>query len=84
MKLVRHKPELMRTSDHHRQVFLFLITIVVPSLVLIILTWHVIAQQRAVAVEARTDVESVGVKIGRVEVHARVEGFVVLSLPVAG
>ena len=55
MKLVRHKPELMRTSDHHRQVFLFLITIVVPSLVLIILTWHVIAQQRELSEKRLVD-----------------------------
>ena len=46
MKFMKHKFDLMRISGHYRQILLFLITVIIPSLVLIILTWHVIAQQR--------------------------------------
>jgi len=36
----------MRTRNHHKQVLLFLIAVVLPSTVLTVLTWHMIGQQK--------------------------------------
>ena len=36
----------MRTHSHHKQVLLFLIAVVLPSTVLVVLTWHMIGQQQ--------------------------------------
>ncbi len=36
----------MHTHSHHKQVLLFLIAVVLPSTVLVVLTWHMIGQQK--------------------------------------
>lgn len=36
----------MRKRSHHKQVLLFLIAVVLPSAVLVVLTWHMIGQQK--------------------------------------
>jgi tetratricopeptide (TPR) repeat protein len=55
MKLMGHNANLMRAHGHHKQVLLFLITIVLPSSVLIMLTWHMIDQQRELSEKRLTD-----------------------------
>jgi signal transduction histidine kinase len=46
MEFVKRSAGTMRTRGHHKQVLLFLISVVLPSSVLIVLTWHMIAQQQ--------------------------------------
>jgi len=36
----------MRARGHHKQILLFLIAVVLPSTVLVVLTWHMIGQQK--------------------------------------
>jgi hypothetical protein len=36
----------MHSHGHHKQVLLFLIAVVLPSTVLVVLTWHMIGQQQ--------------------------------------
>ena len=55
MKLMKHNANLMRTHGHHKQVLLFLITIVLPSSVLIVLTIHMITQQREIGEKRLAD-----------------------------
>jgi signal transduction histidine kinase len=46
MKFMKRSNTTMRTRSHHKQVLLFLIAVVLPSTVLIVLTWHMIGQQK--------------------------------------
>jgi signal transduction histidine kinase len=46
MEIMKNSSSTMRTYGHHKQVLLFLIAVVLPSLVLIVLTWHMIGQQQ--------------------------------------
>jgi len=46
MKFMKRSTSTMRTRGHHKQVLLFLIAVVLPSSVLIVLTWHMIGQQQ--------------------------------------
>jgi len=45
----------MRTRSHHKQVLLFLIAVVLPSTVLVVLTWHMIGQQQELSEKRLAD-----------------------------
>ena len=45
----------MRTRGHHKQVLLFLIAVVLPSTVLVVLTWHMIGQQQELSEKRLAD-----------------------------
>jgi tetratricopeptide (TPR) repeat protein len=45
----------MRTRSHHKQVLLFLIAVVLPSTVLVVLTWHMIGQQQELSEKRLVD-----------------------------
>lgn len=45
----------MRTRSHHKQVLLFLIAVVLPSAVLVVLTWHMIGQQQELSEKRLAD-----------------------------
>ena len=45
----------MRTRSHHKQVLLFLVAVVLPSTVLVVLTWHMIGQQQELSEKRMAD-----------------------------
>jgi len=45
----------MRTRSHHKQVLLFLIAVVLPSTVLVVLTWYMIGQQQELSEKRLAD-----------------------------
>jgi signal transduction histidine kinase len=55
MELKKRNTNTMRTRGHHKQVLLFLVAIVLPSSVLIVLTWHMIGQQQELSEKRLAD-----------------------------
>ena len=55
MEFMKRNTSNMRTRGHHKQVLLFLIAVVLPSSVLIVLTWHMIGQQQELSEKRLTD-----------------------------
>ena len=55
MGFMKHGTSTMRTRSHHKQVLLFLIAVVLPSSVLIVLTWHMIGQQQELSEKRLAD-----------------------------
>jgi signal transduction histidine kinase len=45
----------MQTRSHHKQVLLFMIAVVLPSTVLVVLTWHMIGQQQELSEKRLAD-----------------------------
>jgi signal transduction histidine kinase len=45
----------MRTHSHHKLILLFLIAVVLPSTVLVVLTWHMIGQQQELSEKRLAD-----------------------------
>ena len=52
---MKRSNSIMRTRSHHKQVLLFLVAVVLPSSVLIVLTWHMIGQQQELSEKRLTD-----------------------------
>ncbi|MFC1792010.1 sensor histidine kinase [Planctomycetota bacterium] len=48
----------MQTRSHHKQILLFLIAVVLPSTVLVVLTWHMIGQQQELSEKRLADERS--------------------------
>ncbi len=55
MEFKKRNTNTMRTRGHHKQVLLFLIAVVLPSSVLIVLTWHMIGQQQELSEKRLAD-----------------------------
>jgi signal transduction histidine kinase len=55
MEFMKRRTSTMRTRGHHKQVLLFLIAVVLPSSVLIVLTWHMIGQQQELSEKRLAD-----------------------------
>ncbi|MHC4143340.1 MAG: sensor histidine kinase [Planctomycetota bacterium] len=55
MEFLKHGTSTMRTRSHHKQVILFLIAVVLPSAVLVVLTWHMIGQQQELSEKRLAD-----------------------------
>ena len=55
MEFMKRSTSTMRTRGHHKQVLLFLIAVVLPSSVLIVLTWHMIGQQQELSEKRLAD-----------------------------
>jgi len=55
MKFMKRGNTTMRTRSHHKQVLLFLIAVVLPSTVLVVLTWHMIGQQQELSEKRMAD-----------------------------
>lgn len=55
MEFMKRSTSTMRTRGHHKQVLLFLIAVVLPSSVLIVLTWHMISQQQELSEKRLAD-----------------------------
>jgi signal transduction histidine kinase len=55
MEFKKRNANTMRTRGHHKQVLLFLIAVVLPSSVLIVLTWHMIGQQQELSEKRLAD-----------------------------
>ena len=55
MKFMKRSNGTMRTRSHHKQVLLFLIAVVLPSTVLVVLTWHMIGQQQELSEKRLAD-----------------------------
>lgn len=55
MEIMKRSTSIMRTRGHHKQVLLFLIAVVLPSFVLIVLTWHMIGQQQELSEKRLAD-----------------------------
>jgi len=52
---MKHSISTMRTRSHYKQVLLFLIAVVLPSTVLVVLTWHMIGQQQELSEKRLAD-----------------------------
>lgn len=55
MEFMKRSTSTTRTHGHHKQVLLFLIAVVLPSSVLIVLTWHMIGQQQELSEKRLAD-----------------------------
>jgi tetratricopeptide (TPR) repeat protein len=55
MEFMKRSTSTMRTRGHHKQVLLFLIAVVLPSSVLIVLTWYMIGQQQELSEKRLAD-----------------------------
>ncbi len=55
MEFMKRSNSTMRTRSHHKQVLLFLIAVVLPSTVLVVLTWHIIGQQQELSEKRLAD-----------------------------
>jgi signal transduction histidine kinase len=55
MEFMKRSTNTMRARSHHKQVLLFLIAVVLPSSVLIVLTWHMIGQQQELSEKRLAD-----------------------------
>ncbi|MGB2862364.1 MAG: HAMP domain-containing sensor histidine kinase [Sedimentisphaerales bacterium] len=55
MKFLKRSNSTMLTRSHHKQVLLFLIAVVLPSTVLVVLTWHMIGQQQELSEKRLAD-----------------------------
>ena len=55
MEFMKRSTSIIRTRGHHKQVLLFLIAVVLPSSVLIVLTWHMIGQQQELSEKRLAD-----------------------------
>jgi len=52
---MKHSNTTTRPSSHNKQVLLFLIAVVLPSTVLVVLTWHMIGQQQELSEKRLAD-----------------------------
>ncbi len=52
---MKRSKSTMRTRRHYKQVLLFLIAVVLPSTVLVVLTWHLIGQQQELSEKRLAD-----------------------------
>ncbi len=55
MEFMKRSTGNMRTRSHHKQVLLFLVAVVLPSFMLIVLTWHMIGQQQELSEKRLAD-----------------------------